>query len=238
VQPILDSLVSNRVDGIIWAVPEVGSNRDWLAGEHPVFAVPMLFLTMEQRNGLARISVDNYLGGRLATAHLLKRGYRHIGHISGPSSWWEVRQRRQGWRDALAEAGIEAEERSVAEGDWSPASGVQAFRQLREQYPEMDAVFVANDQMALSILSLCLREGVRVPQDLGVVGFDNIPEAAFAFPPLTSVDQDLRQLGRQAVKRIVRIIRTQREEEAEPEPVSSVLSPQLVVRESSAGAQG
>jgi len=87
----LDTLLSNRVDGIIWAVPEVGHNRDWLRDEDAVSRIPMLFLTMEPRDRLTTISVDNRQGARLATDHLLSRGYRHIGHISGPLNWWEAR---------------------------------------------------------------------------------------------------------------------------------------------------
>lgn len=233
VQPILGSLLSNRVDGIIWAVPEVGRNRDWLADDPLLPPVPILFATMAERRGLASISIDNYLGGRIATEHLLQQGYRHIGHISGPLDWWEARQRKQGWCDALVEAGMQPEARAASEGNWSSASGVAAFRDLLDQYPEMDAVFVANDQMALSVLYVALQEGIRVPQDLGVVGFDNLPESAYYFPPLTSVDQDLHQLGCQAVKEIVRIIEARRREEPASEPVPVVLTPQLVIRESS-----
>ncbi len=237
VRRILDALLSNRVDGIIWAVPEVGSNRDWLEDEHLVSTVPMLFLTMAPRPGLASISVDNRMGARLATQHLLSQGYRRIGHISGPLDWWEARQRKAGWQQALAAAGMDEEARFTAEGNWSSASGEVAFLRLRAQYPEMDAVFVGNDQMALSVLRGASRHGLCVPDDLGVVGFDDLPESAYYRPSLTSVQHDLHQLGQRAVKELVRVIEARRDEEPAPEPASLTLPASLVVRESSARAR-
>jgi LacI family transcriptional regulator len=233
VRPLLDDLLANRVDGIIWAVPEVGSNRAWLADNHFPAAIPTLFLTMEPRPGLASISVDNRAGGRLAAEHLLQQGYRHVGHISGPLDWWEARQRKDGWRAALAAAGIAEETRFSAEGDWSSASGAEAFLRLRAQYPEMDAIFVANDQMALGALLVASRQRLRVPEDLGMVGFDNLPESPYYRPPLSSVDHDLPRLGHLAVRELVRVIEVRQREEPPPEPVSLLLPARLLVRASS-----
>src|SRR5512146_560802 len=111
ITPIFDALLSRHVDGIIWAVPEVGENRQPFSSLSLHLGVPIMFITMESRQGLPSISVDNYLGGRVATAHLIEHGYRRIGHVSGPLDWWEARQRMAGWRDTLKEFGLEAGDR-------------------------------------------------------------------------------------------------------------------------------
>jgi DNA-binding LacI/PurR family transcriptional regulator len=232
VQPLLNSLLTRQVDGILWAVPEVGSNRRWLQDELPRLSVPVVFLTMEARPDLSVVSVDNYAGARLATAHLLEQGYRHIGHIAGPLDWWESRQRKAGWQDTLAAAGISAVDYSWDEGDWSAASGSRAFCRLLERYPAMEAVFVGNDQMALGLLQVACQKGIKVPRDLAVVGFDSIPEAAHYWPPLTTVDQRQEELGEIAVQELVRIIEAHRQNGI-VQPRAIVLEPRLVIRGSS-----
>ena len=235
VEPILNALLARQVDGIIWAVAEASDNRDWLADRLNDLPVPIVFLTMHQRPDLSIVSVDNYLGGRIATEHLLKQGYRHIGHVAGPLEWWESRQRKAGWQNALLDAGIRVSEDQSVEGDWSSESGEKAIRQLLDQYPEMDAVFVANDQMALGILQVTCRRGLKVPQDLAVVGFDGIPEAAYYWPPLTTVKQNLHRLGCIAVEQALRAIEASQEPKGVYEPETILLKPRLIIRES-AGA--
>jgi LacI family transcriptional regulator len=237
IQPLLNSLRARQVDGIIWAVPEVGSNRDWLQSQPPEFPIPMIFLTMQTRPDLYIVSVNNYTGGRMATEHLLEQGYRHIGHISGPLDWWETRQRKAGWQDALFEAGIQVADHHWESGNWLSASGVQAIRTLLDSYPEMEAVFVANDQMALGVLQVACEKGLQVPQDLAVVGFDGIPEAAYYWPPLTTVYQDQQKLGCTAVRELVRIIEASQQDKVVIEPETISLQPELIVRESSVAPQ-
>jgi len=233
VEPLLNSLRARQVDGIIWAVPEVGGNRDWLHSQPPELPIPMIFLTMQTRSDLFIVSVDNYTGGRTATEHLLAQGYQHIGHISGPLDWWEARQRKAGWQDALSKAGIQVADHHWESGNWSSASGEQAIRKLLDGYPEMEAVFVGNDQMALSVLQVACQKDFQVPQDLAVVGFDGIPEAAYYWPPLTTVHQDQQKLGCTAVRELVQIIEASQKDEAVIEPKTISLQPKLIVRESS-----
>jgi LacI family transcriptional regulator len=233
VQPLLNSLRARQVDGIIWAVPEIGGNRDWLQSQPPEFPIPMIFLTMQTRTDLSSVSVDNYLGGRIATQHLLEQGYRHIGHISGPLDWWEARQRKAGWQGALSEVGIQVADHHWESGNWSSASGEQAIHRLLDRYPEMEAVFVANDQMALSVLQIACRRGLQVPQDLAVVGFDGIPETAYYWPPLTTVYQDQQKLGCTAVRELVQIIEAGQQDKAVIESETISLQAELIVRESS-----
>jgi len=236
--PLLNSLLERRVDGILWAVPEVGNNRDWLGEQLGGLPVPVVFVTMEPRTGLSIVDVDNYAGGRMATQHLLDQGYRHIGHITGPLDWWEARQRRAGWHDALLAAGVPADTLRTEEGNWFTEGGEKAIARLLESYGEMDAVFVGNDQMALSVLQMACRRGIRVPQELAVVGFDGLPDTAHYWPPLTTVYQDQPQLGRLAVEELVRAIDAGRQEQLAFEPRTVILLPELIVRASSSAASG
>ena len=233
IQPIIHFLLSRQVDGLLWALPEIGNNRDWVQEGIAEIPVPVVFLTMQFHPGLSIVSVDNRLGGRLATRHLLEQGYRHIGHISGPLDWWEARQRKAGWEDVLKKAGLPVDDRQCVEGSWSSPSGEAVFQQLLESYPEMDSVFVANDQMALAVLQVAHRLGMQIPQDLGVVGFDNLTESAYFWPPLTTLNQNQYELGRQAVLVLVKQIEASRKAEKAAEQQSILLPPELVVRESS-----
>jgi LacI family transcriptional regulator len=233
VAPIFQALISRHVDGIIWAVPEVGENRCWVKNPPSDIGIPLVYLTMEPQKNIPVVSVDNYLGGRMAMAHLLEQGYRNIGHISGPLDWWEARQRMSAWKDALTEAGLESPDPHWAEGNWSSASGVLAVEKLFDQYPEMDAIFVANDQMALSALGAAHQKGLRVPEDLGIVGFDNMAESAYFWPALTTVQQDQYHVAKVAVEEMIRIIESGWLGQDPIDPRSIMLAPTLVVRRSS-----
>jgi LacI family transcriptional regulator len=233
IQSLIQFLLARHIDGILWAVPEIGDNRNWVGTGAYSIPVPTVFITMQSRPGIPIVSVDNRLGGRLATQHLLEQGREHIGHISGPLEWWEARQRKQGWQEALQAAGRKASEAHCAEGNWSAASGETAFEQLLQSYPEMDAVFIANDQMALAALQLANRRGVHIPQDLAVVGFDNIAEAAYFYPSLTTVNQNQHELGCQAVQELVYLIEAAYAGNQAVEPRSLLFTPELIVRESS-----
>jgi LacI family transcriptional regulator len=214
-------------------VPEVGTNRRWIDMIPSQFDVPMVYLAMEPRQNVSVVSVNNYLGARLAMGHLLAQGYRRIAHIAGPLDWWEARQRMAAWKDSLRDAGLEADDKCCVEGNWSPASGAEAAETLFKQYPDMDSIFVANDQMALSVLHAAPQFRRSVPEDLGVAGFDNIPESAFFRPALTTVQQDQYNVGKVAVEEITRIIESSRQGLEPIEPKSIMLSPTLIVRRSS-----
>ncbi len=129
IEPLLETLLSRHVDGIVWAVQQVGDNHRWVGEILEDVNVPVVFLTMETQPDLSIVGYDNFLGGKIATEHLLQQGYRHIGHISGPLLWWESRQRKAGWQAALTAAGLEPQESHSAEGTWSSSSGEIAFRQ-------------------------------------------------------------------------------------------------------------
>ncbi|MCX7681631.1 MAG: LacI family transcriptional regulator [Anaerolineae bacterium] len=231
VEHILREMLARHVDGIIWAVPEIGGNREWVT-QAPQLPVPLIFLSTQPRPGIAIANVDNRSGGRMATRHLIEQGRRNIGIITGPLSWWEARQRQCGWQDALENAGLPVSEEFVVEGDWSAASGEQGLRMLLERCSRLDAVFASNDQMALGALQAARRAGLRVPEDLAIVGFDDIPEAAYFCPPLTTIRQDMVELGRLAVRELSRMIEASLEGQTTIEPRAILLRPQLIVRES------
>lgn len=231
----LQSLVARHVDGIIWAVPEVGENRAWLAARLHQIAVPVIFLTMRPQPEIPCVTIDNYAGACAAVQHLLNLGRRHIGHITGPLDWWESQERRRGWQDTLQAAGLDVAPRSWTQGNWSSSSGVRAFHALLAQYPEMDAVFVANDQMALSVMSVAQALGRRIPDDLAVAGFDDLPEAAYFWPPLTTVSQPLVDLGCFAVRKLHDLVEAGRLDQENNGPLSLVLAPTLLPRASTVG---
>jgi LacI family transcriptional regulator len=230
---LLHDMLSYHVDGIMWAVSEIGNNRDWMQREICQLTVPVVFLDTQPCSNLSVVNVDNRGGGYLATKHLLDQGYRNIGLITGPLAWWSARQRKLGWQDALEEADLPVEDSLVVEGTWSARSGERGVGQLLEQHPDVDALFACNDQMALGALKAARKVGRRVPEDLAIVGFDDVPEAAFFCPPLSTVRQDLDGLGRCAVRELDRLIQARQQGQSDIESQTISLQPELIVRESS-----
>ncbi len=231
IENVIDSLLARQVDGILWAVPEIGDNRNWLSDHFASIPVPVLFLTMEPRPNVSSVSTDNYQGAAMAVRHLLECGRKRVGHISGPLAWWEAKERKRGWREVLEQHGIEASEHRCTEGNWSSASGETAFNQLLDKFPYLDSVFVANDQMALSVMREAHRQEIEIPEQLAVIGFDNIPESAHFYPSLTTISQDLQLIGEQAVQNIVEMIQA-RQENRLIAAQSRFFQPFLIVRES------
>jgi LacI family transcriptional regulator len=232
---ILADLLSHHVDGIIWAVPEIGGNRAWVERQIPQLPVPLVFLSMEPQPGLSVVCVDNYRGGRIATEHLLDQGYKDIGLVAGPLLWWEAKERVRGCLDALEEAGIAVEDNEVVSGTWSAASGQRGLNELLEQRPDVDAVFIGNDQMALGAFQAARERSLRVPDDLAIVGYDDVPEAAYFQPPLTTVSQPLFDVGCTSVKELHRLIEEGGREETEVQTKTILLQPELIIRQSSVG---
>jgi LacI family transcriptional regulator len=234
VNPVLDAFVDRRVDGIVWALPEIGENHKWVQPERLKRLPPIVFVSMEPRPGLAVAAIDNRAGAAQAVQHLIDQGRRQIGVITGPLTWWESRERYAGWKETLQRAGLMAAPSLVVEGDWSAASGERGMRRLLEQCPDIDAVFACNDQMALGALGVLHSSGRSVPHDLAIAGFDDIPEAAFFWPPLTTVYQQLTEVGRIAVQMLHKLIEARRQGQGSVEPTTTMLTPRLVVRASSA----
>ena len=232
VENILYDLLSRRVEGIIWAVPADLNTFDWLLEKLSRIQTPIVYINKEQNGTDFITSLDNRLGGRLATEHLVKQGYKRIGIITGPGSWWEAQERLAGWREVITEMGYADIDSLIVDGDWNAPSGDVGLHTLLDRDPEIDAVFVSNDQMAVGALQAARRLELTVPEDLGVVGFDDIPEAAYFYPSLTTVRQDTRKLGAMAVDQISAVIQAQQVGNI-IEPSVSRLEPRLIVRKSS-----
>ncbi|GAA3135477.1 LacI family DNA-binding transcriptional regulator [Planomonospora alba] len=200
VRDALDYLAEQSVDGIVVVAPQRSAARalaDLPSG------VPVVAVEGGEAGDVSTVSVDQVAGARLATEHLLGLGHETVWHVSGPSDWLEAEGRVEGWRAALSAAGRRAPE--VLPGDWSPRSGYEAGRRLAGM-AGVTAVFVANDQMALGVLRAFAEEGVRVPERISVVGFDDIPESEFFSPPLTTVRQDFAAVGRRSIEMLLRRI--------------------------------
>jgi DNA-binding LacI/PurR family transcriptional regulator len=189
--------------------------------------VPLVLVEGDLSATPLRAGVDQIAGARLATDHLLDLGHESVLHLPGPAVWLEAAARAEGWRLALAER-----DRSVpalmAEGDWSSRSGYEAGRAMLQETRLPTAVFAANDQMALGLLRALHEAGVRVPQDVSVVGFDDLPESGYFTPPLTTVRQDLRQLGQLTMALVLRVLA------GELDASEPLVKPLLIVRSSTA----
>jgi len=233
---ILNNFGGSQVDGIIWAVPPVGDSRELYIAPLLSDTPPIIFLNHPQV-GLSVVAIDNHHGAVLATQHLIEQRYQHIGIITGPSSWWEASERYRGWKETITAAGLAFKSSFVAEGDWTAAGGEKAFLELVEQNHELDAIFVSNDQMALGALKTAHRLGKTIPDNLGIVGFDDYPESAFFIPSLTTIRQPLKEMGAAAVREVVQMIAVHRENQEEYEPKTITLQPRLIIRESSSKRQ-
>ena len=236
VDSIISDLLSRQVDGVVWAVPGHVNSFEWLLEKLEGVNVPTVFLNKGPDPGQQVVAVDGRLGAKLAVEHLLEQGYRRIGIVTGPRDWWEAQEREAGWQTTMQAAGIDNLEQLRAEGDWSAASGDAGFHSLVARAPDVEAVFACNDQMALGVLQAARQLGLAIPQDLAVVGFDDIPEAAYFRPALTSVHQNPQELGALAVERMNQMIQDRQEGRSTETSVSWV-RPRLVIRASSVRAE-
>ncbi len=210
------------VDGVAVIAP-LRAGVDALRHVRPDF--PVVAVEAGPDASIPVATVDQRAGGAAATRHLLDLGHRTVFHLAGPADWKEADERAEGWRAALKAAGAQIP--ALLRGDWTARSGYELGRTLL-QIPEATAVFVANDQMALGLLRRLHEAGRDVPREVSIVGFDDIPEAAYFTPPLTTVRQDFAELGRRCLHILLGRI------EGETRNVRVVVSPELVVRGSSA----
>jgi len=207
IRSVLDYMVERQVDGIIWAGPEIGDSHVWLDDFDPTsLPMPLVVVNAKQRGTIDTIGFDNFSAGLVATRHLLSLGRRRVGHISGPLNRWVAQQRVDGWRSALDEAGLGICKDYFAEGDWEPGTGGPGLRRLLELCPKLDAVFVGSDRMALGVLHEAHRLGLRIPEDIAVIGIDNAPESEFLIPPLSTMVQDTPNMAERALRLLVRRI--------------------------------
>jgi DNA-binding LacI/PurR family transcriptional regulator len=216
-------LDAQRVDGLIVIAPHQRAID--AMGSLPR-TVPVVALEAEYRPDVSVVAVDQRFGARLATQYLLDLGHRAVTHVAGPADWHEAQLRVDGWAETLAAAGVNVP--PPTRGDWSSRSGYEVGRELAER-DDVTAVFAGNDQMALGVLRAFHERGINVPADRSVVGFDDIPEAEFLVPGLTTVRQNFDAVGRRGLQRLIRLI-----EGGSQRRHVSLIKPELVVRSSSA----
>lgn len=185
---------------------------------------PFVVIGVPPFEGLSYIDVDHAQGAQVAVSHLIRLGWKRIGTITGPLDMGEGKDRLRGYRAALERAGRTVDENLIVTGNFDEASGYMGMITLLRR--GVDAVFAANDMMALGALRAIRDQGARVPEDIGVVGFDDIPLAASTMPSLTTIRQPIEQLGKMGVQVLVDLLR-----ERPAQPVQILLPTQLIVRE-------
>lgn len=247
-QAAIDELVAQDVAGLVLSEPiDLGHPELHLPAGLPVltFDSPTTADAPAGATGSGELvlGADELAGARAATAHLLSLGHRTVHHVAGTAGWSATARRIAGWCSALADAGVEAPE--VVHGDWSPRSGYEATTELLRRAAKnraatnlatdgpVTAIFTANDHMAIGAIRAVEQAGLRVPEDVSVVGFDDAPEAEFLSTALTTVRQDFTEVTRLAVHRLVRAI-----EGRPPAERHRLVPTQLVVRESTAPPSG
>jgi LacI family transcriptional regulator, galactose operon repressor len=189
-------MLERRVEGLIIASPSPALNTDQLP---PALAdqVPIVALaSSHDLSGFTVVDVDNEQGGFDAATLLVGSGHRRIATITGPLEWPSARDRLKGYRDGLRQAGIEPDDALVEHcHDWDLATGQEAARRLLDRGTSFTAIFAQSDLMAIGAIQLLRTRGLAVPQDISVVGYDDIPVAAFVDPPLTTINQPMREVG-------------------------------------------
>ncbi|ALE94213.1 LacI family transcriptional regulator [Arthrobacter alpinus] len=217
-------LVHQGVDGIVIAAPLLGA-----ADQIRQLTARIPTVSTDGSSGVFKdlVGVDQELAAAIATTHLIDLGHKTVWHVAGPRDWSDAMARLESWRRTLRDAGKDVP--PVLHGDWSPESGYRSGLILARM-PEVTAILVASDEMAFGVIRALSELGRRIPEDVSVVGIDDIDLAAYANPPLTTIRQSFEDTGRRAVMHLVAQIANP---DAESPP--DLVAPTLIVRGSTAG---
>lgn len=199
VQVAVNSLSGRLVDGIIMITPAMGVAYADLT--ELCKGIPFVMIDTELGSITPSVVINQRFGGQLAARHLIDLGHQTICEISGPLNWYGALARHESWHETLQTAGL-LPGLSV-EGDWTALGGYRAAKYLLESGAQFTGLVVGNDQMALGAMRALRENGLHIPEDVSVVGFDDIPEAACFEPPLTTIRQDFNVLGKQSVEYLV-----------------------------------
>jgi LacI family transcriptional regulator len=225
---LLERLMRGTTDGALLLLPEESPDELRMLKRQ---GFP--FVVVDPREpvpeGIAVVSAGHAAGAREATEHLLQLGHRRIGAITGIPHWVATEERLTGFRTALAGAGLLPDPSLLVEGDWLISGGFAAAERLLARPDRPTAVFAFNDNIAIGVLQAARVHGLRVPDDLSIVGFDDLEEASIVDPPLTTVRQPLAELGRMGASLLVRLVDGQRVDALRVE-----LATKLIVRGSTA----
>lgn len=237
----LTRLQDQSVEGVVAIAPQRDAVRTLSTELH---AMPTVFVggvvggaasdALAEDDRPPTIGIDQFGGAEAAVRHLLDLGHSTVAHLAGPQDWMDARWRLEGWLATLAAAG--APPAAAEYGDWSARSGYSAMHRLLADDPDLTAVFAANDQMALGALRALDEAGRRVPEDVSIVGFDDVPEAEFFRPPLTTVRQRFAEEGGLAVALLLDIIRPDDSADHPTAAPDTLVPTELLVRNSSAPA--
>lgn len=221
----LRGLSQRSADGVIVVAPNVSAASALVDVDG---GLPLVSVQAGMPGAGPLVAVDQRLGARLATDHLLDLGHPTVWHVAGPADWFESGERLEGWREALSAAGAPAP--PPLRGDWSAASGYRAALEVLARDDPPTAVFAANDQMALGFLHALSERGLSAPHPISVVGFDDTPESRYFSPALTTVRQDFDELGSRAVALLGELLGGAAVDPARME----IITPTLVLRSSTA----
>lgn len=218
-----------RVDGLIVMAPDPRAS-DLIAARVRDF--PVVLVNTPDVDGISSITTDNFEGARAMVRHLVALGHRHVAMIAGPEHNHDAGERLRGYHAALDEAGVDAEARTILPGQFSEASGYRAAISLLRRRARPTALFAANDSMAIGALSALRERGLAVPDQIAVAGFDDVPAARYASPPISSVAIDIVALGQRATQRLLGLIGVG----AHAPPAREIVATHLVIRQSCGGA--
>lgn len=224
IRRVIESLLRQRVDALVLIVVD-NAVLEFIRGLE--LTIPLVAVAATPRRSQHMVSIDQYRGARNAVRHLAELGHTNIQHLAGPSTAPDALERVRGWRDELTAQRLKIPE--LIQGDWTAAGGYDLGQRL-EGGPGT-AAFASNDQMAIGLLSALRERGIRVPEDISVVGFDDVPEAPYMYPPLTTVRQDFAGLGALIMQKVLVAV-----EEPESATEDTPLSTKLIVRQSTAAA--
>ncbi|CAN2225577.1 PurR Transcriptional regulators [Candidatus Nanopelagicaceae bacterium] len=216
----IEQLRNLDIDGVITIAL---SNQIVKEVEKSLGSATIVIVDTEPSKKFDAVNIENYDGGKIATEHLINLGHKSIVHVTGPSDSYEAEQRRRGYEDAMKGAKLKVD---VLQGDWSIETGYEIGKSIVGRKVIPTAIFSSNDHLALGIMKALSEKKLRIPQDVSIVGFDNIPEAGYFSPALTTVHQDFDVLGKLAISRMLNQIK-------HPEkPAAFTIGPKLLVRQS------
>lgn len=222
VQEGIDHLLKLAVEGIAVVTPQLDAVEQIRS---QAFGIPVVTLDSMYRMDELAVSVDNFSGGVAATQHLIDLGHRNIVHISGPKGWFESTTRAAGYTSTMLNANLVPQ---VIDGDWEISTGFRIGQEIDLMGKEITAMFIANDRMALGFMHAMSLRGISIPDQISIVGFDDLEESAYAWPPLTTLKQDFKELGSRAMELLLAEIAGKTEKKLDR------LIPELIIRSTTA----
>jgi len=228
---VLRLFTERHVEGVLFVRANYEKENDHLT-RLQAYGIPIVTVGyLWPETGLAMVDVDNVSGGRKATEYLIGLGHRRIAMIAGPNKWKSVHDRTAGYLQALQNAGIPADQELMCEGTWLHRSGYENTKALLARKKPFSAIFAQNDRIARGATHALNQAGLRVPEDVSIIGYDDIPEAEFADPPLTTIKQPMAEVGKAATRFLIQMI-----EDAAITPKQVLFDTTLVIRSSCAPA--